>query len=1207
MVAVIIKAFDFMKKHRLFYALSFIFITALLLLLLLKQSYKEDISDFLPLNNKYNSALKVYQDISGANRIIAIFQNGDSVKSDPDISVQAIDDFVEALNINDKDHQVRNLLYQIDYEQVSEVSSFVYQNIPYFLNDNDYARIDSLMATDKYVEKQIASNKQMLMFPMSEMMSEKIQHDPLNLFSPVLSKLQNTQSGISYENYNGYIFSPDMKWAFVIMESPYGSSETEKNTQLLSLLNLCADSLKTLHPDVNVHFIGGPVIAVGNSSQIKSDSIFSVTIAIILIVGLLFVVFRNFWNICLIVLSIGWGWLFAMGALALVHDNISVIVVGISSVILGIAVNYPLHLIAHLQHTSDIRSALKEIVMPLVVGNITTVGAFIALVPLKSIALRDLGLFSSFLLIGAILFVLLYLPHLVKVSKKQNNVSFLDKISNIKLEKNRWAVISIVGLTVLFSFYSLDTSFDSDITNINYMTKEQKKDMEFFKSINEGLSTSKTLYVVSNSSNIDDALTENEKIQPLLSRLKEEHLISGINSCNQFLCSRKEQERRIMLWNKFVRKYSDKLTNAINTATLHEGFQKDSFSEFFRILQTDYNVKDPGCFDILTSTVLSSHVSIDSINKSYSIVNSLQIVTNDVDSVIDRIENVSTNVYAFDVQSMNSSIATRLSDDFNYIGWACGLIVFLFLWFSLGSIELAMLSFLPMAVSWIWILGIMSLLGIQFNVVNIILATFIFGQGDDYTIFMTEGCQYEYAYRRKMLSSYKNSIIISALIMFIGIGALIIGKHPALKSLAEVTIVGMLSVVLMAYVFPPLIFNWLVTYKGKYRLRPVTLITLLRTIYCGFVFFVQLASVYLMGFVLFVVFKPNKKTRCFFHQYVKNCFWFDLNHIPSVKFDCDYFEEDCLVEPSIVICNHQSMLDSAILMALSSKIIIVANEHASHNWVIRQVFKWMDFYTIKYDDEIDELKLHNLINEGYSIAIFPEGERNPESSIIRFHKGAFYLAEKFKTRIVPIIIHGVNHVFPRNTLCTYSGTISVKFENKIYVDSLNNGMSYVDMTKYFHNYYVDKYNRIKQNVETANYYANFVSDRYRYKGVEISSAVNKRLKQYRNYAQWIDSLSSPLSDVVFVLNGGLGEFPLLLALVKTNTKVISIEKDRDKAEVAAISADNIAKNLVVMKDVDDGQLEVLLNENSAPTLFLMEPSEKERFLYSRYNPIIIER
>jgi predicted RND superfamily exporter protein len=61
----------------------------------------------------------------------------------------------------------------------------------------------------------------------------------------------------------------------------------------------------------------------------------------------------------MIILSIGWGWLFAMGGLALLHDSASVIVIGISSVILGIAVNYPLHLIAHLQHTPDIKSALK--------------------------------------------------------------------------------------------------------------------------------------------------------------------------------------------------------------------------------------------------------------------------------------------------------------------------------------------------------------------------------------------------------------------------------------------------------------------------------------------------------------------------------------------------------------------------------------------------------------------------------------------------------------------------------------------------------------------------------------------------------------------------------------------------------------------------------------------------------------------------------
>lgn len=168
---------------------------------------------------------------------------------------------------------------------------------------------------------------------------------------------------------------------------------------------------------------------------------------------------------------------------------------------------------------------------------------------------------------------------------------------------------------------------------------------------------------------------------------------------------------------------------------------------------------------------------------------------------------LSNEAAAFDVSRLGSSLTRHLSDNFNFIGWACGFIVFLFLWMSMGSLELAVVSFIPMAVSWLWILGLMSVLGISFNIVNIILATFIFGQGDDYTIFMTEGASYEYTWRRRVLASYRSSIIVSALIMFIGIGTLIFAKHPALRSLAEVTIVGMFSVVIMAYTLPVFFFR----------------------------------------------------------------------------------------------------------------------------------------------------------------------------------------------------------------------------------------------------------------------------------------------------------------------------------------------------------------------------------------------------------------
>lgn len=269
-----------------------------------------------------------------------------------------------------------------------------------------------------------------------------------------------------------------------------------------------------------------------------------------------------------------------------------------------------------------------------------------------------------------------------------------------------------------------------------------------------------------------------------------------------------------------------------------EGFAAGSFDDFHALLHQSWQPQPASYFAPLTQSVFAANLSIDKQAHRYSVVNILSVTQANMQAVEDSLQTTAAaDTYCFDVASMNSAIANHLSDDFNYIGFACSFIVFFFLWLSMGSIELAVLSFVPMAVSWLWILGIMALCGMQFNIVNVILATFIFGQGDDYTIFMTEGSMYEYAYRRKMLASYKHSIIISALIMFIGIGTLVVARHPALRSLAEVTIAGMFSVVLMAYIFPPLIFRWLVqTRSGRYRRRPLALVPMVRMLWawlCG--------------------------------------------------------------------------------------------------------------------------------------------------------------------------------------------------------------------------------------------------------------------------------------------------------------------------------------------------------------------------------------
>ena len=254
-------------------------------------------------------------------------------------------------------------------------------------------------------------------------------------------------------------------------------------------------------------------------------------------------------------------------------------------------------------------------------------------------------------------------------------------------------------------------------------------------------------------------------------------------------------------WNDFVAKWGRNIELDLDQAASQYGFRAEAFVPFADILNAEYEEQEHRYFEPLTSTIFKNYHYQDSTRGLAYVVDQIYVPATEVAQVECRLPQ------SFDIRTLNSRIADSLTTDFNYIGIVCSAIVFLFLWYSFGSLQSAIVAFIPMAVSWIWILGIMALLGIKFNIVNIILATFIFGQGDDYTIFVTEGCIYERRTGRPMLATYKHSIILSALTMFAGIGVLVLARHPALNSLGTVTIIGMVVVVLMANLIPPMIFK----------------------------------------------------------------------------------------------------------------------------------------------------------------------------------------------------------------------------------------------------------------------------------------------------------------------------------------------------------------------------------------------------------------
>ena len=106
--------------------------------------------------------------------------------------------------------------------------------------------------------------------------------------------------------------------------------------------------------------------------------------------------------------------------------------------------------------------------------------------------------------------------------------------------------------------------------------------------------------------------------------------------------------------------------------------------------------------------------------------------------------------------------------------------------------------------------------------VNIVVCTFVFGLGDDYCIFTSSGILARYRSGSDDGPTIRASVILSAITTIIGTGVLILAEHPALRSIAFLSVTGMLSILFISLTVQPLLYRWMITgraAKGKFPSR----------------------------------------------------------------------------------------------------------------------------------------------------------------------------------------------------------------------------------------------------------------------------------------------------------------------------------------------------------------------------------------------------
>ncbi len=1143
--------FDFFHRRKAWLWIGLLAVCGLLAWIASGLSLQEDISQFIPHDKRTEKFSTVLQDIRLNDKlVIAVRADEPDRMPDPTALLAYGDRLVEKLSRDFMPEYIRKINFRMSNQEVADLYGILARNLPFFLDSADYRRIDS-MITDKAVVASLAKNYRTLLMPSGMIFKENIAQDPLGLAGLAMMKMRTLQEQGDYVVLNDAIFTADRRNMLIFVYTTYPANETAHNTVLMDGIDAAiAQCNQECGGGLRAEYVGAIPVGVGNARQMKQDTLLTLSLALLGLVLLLGFFFRKKRVLLFLMLPVAMGGLFALAMVQLMQGAISTIAIGGGSIILGVAINYSIHFYTHLKHTVSAEETVRDLANPMIIGNITTIGAFLSLLFVNSRALADFGIFAAFVLVASVLFTLIVLPHipLGKASAappKAIRPNVIERLSALSYESNPWWLALIAVLTIFLGWNASNVRFDSDFGNLSYVAPEMKATEARLQAVTD--TNLRAVYVVSEGNTLDEALQRSERMVPHLRCMRNQQLLHSYASPNFLLMSDSVQQQKARQWNAYWASRKSALVQTLREQADRNGFAADAFDAFIRQIENPAGTCNPADLQLLKEKFVRDYI-IEKPGKAL-VIAMLKTHRGNYETVMRQLPG-DENTAVVDRGRELKLFSEVVSDDFNAILWFVSLLVFVFLMLSYGRIELAILAFTPMLISWLWILGIMALLNIPFNIFSIILSAFIFGLGDDYSIFMMDGLLQEYKSGKKFLHSYKTAVFLSALTTLIGVGVLIFAKHPALKSIALTTIVGMFSVVLISYTVAPAIFHWMTRVGTGRRAHPVTLGLLLYAV-LEYTWFISVSlAIFLLGGLLYLI--PVKK--CFRQRLFHYLLFFLGRSTMGLMFLAKKrkinITKETFRKPALIICNHQSVVDIPLTLGFTPRLVMITNEKVYRFPLMGRLVRMGGFYSSSrgYAEMVDELR--TFTDQGYSILIFPEGTRSRDRKILRFHKGAFYLAEQLGLDILPVVTHGTGEYVRKGEYVARPATITVKALDRIEPGDKHWGNDYSERTKKVQQLVRAEFDSIKEMYyNNTDYHRDLLFRNYIYKGPVLEWYMRIKVRLEKNY-RFFDELI-PRSALVTDVGCGYGFMSYMLAMTSENRRIYGIDYDAEKIAVAA--------------------------------------------------------
>ena len=611
--------------------------------------------------------------------------------------------------------------------------------------------------------------------------------DPQNHF---INYLQNLTERANNTHFHGVWFDKEKKSALLLIELNLDDFNLDKQESAINDIYKTIDLLSN-NKNLQIDITGTPIMAVKTRAAIQATSKTLSAIALVLMSFLFWWGYKSFRLFFIAMLPLLSAVIAALTMTNMVFQQVHGIIIAFGITLLGVCLDYPVHLFSHLTKSQKPQQTILSIWPTLRLGVITTSLAYLAMLGTGFSGLSQLSVFAITGLMTSLFVTRWIIPAWLQHDIKKPKHQYLIFLSNLNFSNNQ--KISAGLLVILFCTITLSVNFNSiwskNISDLSPIPEAAKKlDQELRLSI--GAPDVNHVFLLKDN-DPEHLLQRTETLVTQLHPLIKENLVKNVFSITDFIPSQKTQH----LYQQQL-PVSEKIETNLHDALTNMPFNKGIFKKFISDIEQSKHLAPLNIEDALKSP-LGKHLQQDLFfknNQWHSIIR------------LTGVQNEALLLHWLDTQPdvkmnyLNLKTATSaLMADYQetalfrlFLGaFVLGLILFL-----VRSRTRAIMILLPVILAVFLSISIQVALGTHLTLFHILALLLIVGIGLDYSLFFDRRWTSMEDYQHRL-----HGIFISASSTLITFGILGFSDITVLSALGKTVTFGVMGCFVLTLVF----------------------------------------------------------------------------------------------------------------------------------------------------------------------------------------------------------------------------------------------------------------------------------------------------------------------------------------------------------------------------------------------------------------------